>query len=979
MKRTLAPLHFTLLALAASQACGQTDNKLETIVVSGLRASAQSSVAVKKNAVEVVDAITAEDVGKLPDPNVAETLTRIPGVQGYRYGGEGASPVGVGSGVTIRGLSGQTGSQVNGRAYFTAGSREFNIESAIPGMIAGIDVYKNPTAEHVEGGIGGLVNIRTRKPSEFKSFTASLSTSQRWNDMARKADPELFGLVANRFDLGGGQRIGVLAAGVYQKSTGRSDSTPANGGATLRRVVRADTAEYATLAAANSANDPSKAMAAYVGRTDVSYLASVPTLATSSSVGANTPNTAGLTAEQIGNIIAAPAYSNPLFEETIKRTRKGLSLAADYRASDALRFYAEYDYTYYQYNQNYRALGVTDGANVQNLQLTPFNLTEGLANRNSNGGSDDVLVSKRLLSGSFLNSTFNTTANNVRQPYETGIAAGGVEWRATERLDLKADVNVIKATKRGEGPFATTNSAPGVYWTVNRVADGTPHTMTFSGPDVNDPKNYVFNTFSAGTHELFDDKGYAGAFSGAYRLDEGFISKLKFGARLASQQSLYTVTSTPDGRLTTDGLALAANGSNAINVGSRTGLIVYAPTNGMGGTAGYAGGFPVYDAEQLTGDQARAAFPASNISPLSAQTEILASRRFLKERTLAGYVMGEFSAYDDRLRGNFGVRVVQTHSRAVARVANNLTSPVSYPEVERTTSYTNVLPSVNVIYDLTDDTLLRLAYGKGLTRAPIDQLNPSQIVNQVNGTGTQGNAELKPLTADSVDVSFEKYFNKTNYAALGLFNKQIKGFVNGIAECQTVATAPAYSGTFANGCSNGQYAITRSVNAESGYVRGVELSGQWFFGDGLLKNFGAAGSYTYVTTSNPINFGTAQAPRIVETPQPMQSKHNFSLTGLYEDSRLSARVVYTWRSESVLFGVSVNPIDGRYIGAYGILDGSLNYKVTDALTLTFNASNLTNKGLDRFVGEPGAYQTGIERQHYLNGRTYAVGLRYKFD
>src|SRR5262245_929029 len=177
----------------------------QTVVVTGIRASARSSVAIKRDSAEVVDSITAEDIGKLPDPNVAETLTRIPGVQGYRYGGEGASPVGSGSGLTIRGLSGQTASQVNGRAFFTAGSREFNIEGAIPGMVAGIDVYKNPTAEHIEGGIGGLVNIRTRNPSDFKGLTASLAVNGRWNDLAKKTDPELFGLVANRFDLGGGQ------------------------------------------------------------------------------------------------------------------------------------------------------------------------------------------------------------------------------------------------------------------------------------------------------------------------------------------------------------------------------------------------------------------------------------------------------------------------------------------------------------------------------------------------------------------------------------------------------------------------------------------------------------------------------------------------------------------------------------------------------------------------------------------------------
>src|SRR4051812_46591364 len=172
-KQILASVQLTVMALAVGQAYAQTAPAAEgdaaVVVVSGIRASARSSLAIKRDTMEVVDSITAEDIGKLPDPNVVETLTRIPGVQGYRYGGEGASPVGAGSGLTIRGLSNLTSSQMNSRAYFTAGSREFNIESAIPGMIAGVDVYKNPSAEHIEGGIGGLVNIRTRNPSDFKS------------------------------------------------------------------------------------------------------------------------------------------------------------------------------------------------------------------------------------------------------------------------------------------------------------------------------------------------------------------------------------------------------------------------------------------------------------------------------------------------------------------------------------------------------------------------------------------------------------------------------------------------------------------------------------------------------------------------------------------------------------------------------------------------------------------------------------------
>src|SRR5687768_15797934 len=255
------------MALGSSVTAQQVKaEELEEVLVTGVRQSLKTSLDVKRNTMEIVDSITAEDIGKLPDPNVAETLTRIPGVQGYRYGGEGASPVGEGSGITIRGLTGQTASRVDGRAYFTAGGREFNIESAIPGMISGIDVYKNPSAEHIEGGIGGLINLRTRKPLDFSGLTVSTAVSARYNDVSEETSPEGFGLFADRWTVGDGE-MGFLIAANYQESDNRSDSNPGSRGAQTRRSVRADSPEFATLSGANQA---------YAGRSDVWFLADVP-------------------------------------------------------------------------------------------------------------------------------------------------------------------------------------------------------------------------------------------------------------------------------------------------------------------------------------------------------------------------------------------------------------------------------------------------------------------------------------------------------------------------------------------------------------------------------------------------------------------------------------------------------------------------------------------------------------------------------
>ena len=155
-----------------SEGVAQAAGEDEAIVVTGLRASLQSAQARKRNADQIVDSIVAEDIGKLPDVNTTEALQRISGVQIARDRGEGGS-------VAIRGLS-QVLTTVNGREVVTiaapgggAGTRGFNLQDFPAELLAGIDVYKTPSANLIEGGIGGLIDLRTRRPLDFKGLFLS--------------------------------------------------------------------------------------------------------------------------------------------------------------------------------------------------------------------------------------------------------------------------------------------------------------------------------------------------------------------------------------------------------------------------------------------------------------------------------------------------------------------------------------------------------------------------------------------------------------------------------------------------------------------------------------------------------------------------------------------------------------------------------------------------------------------------------------
>lgn len=949
-------------AAASGKAKPEGSMELEEVIVTGMRQSMASSVSIKMNTMEIVDSITAEDIGKLPDPNVAETLTRIPGVQGYRYGGEAASPVGEGSGITIRGLSGQTASRVDGRSYFTAGGREFNIEAAIPGMIAGIDVYKNPSAEHIEGGIGGLINLRTRLPFDFGGLTVSGAVSQRYNDVVEKTAPEAFGLFANRWQVGDSE-IGFMIAGNYQESDNRSDSDTIFGrGPQTRRAVRADSAEYTTLSAANQA---------YAGRSDVWYLADA--------------NYAAFPEAERANLISALGQEKHIFQEDIHRVRKGVSTAFQWRLNPELEFYAQGNYNYYLYDQSYRFAILGDNRHVQNLATNPYTFDEDFLNRNLNGGANELVMGQRLASGTFLGSSVRMTGGSEHRPYETWLTAAGAIWQPTDALNVRFDMSYIKADQSQDNRAVNIASRQGLTWDITRDLTTTPHRLSFSGPSLSDPANFVYNTYDNGSNRVWDDDGWDARVDLKYALEMPFLTAIKAGTRFATQTDRFSDFGFGGRPLTTNGQALASNQSNAIPLTSMSEVIELAPTNWLDGRAGYGGGYVVYSPDALWGDNVLNHFPNANIPREGSYPENLLARRYASEKSYAGYVMGEF-AYDELIKGNLGVRVVKTDLSARSMVrsyvdtgavdanGNRIIVPGDIVPYSQSNSYTDVLPSFNVTGYLTPTTLLRFGYAKGITRPSLGDLNPSVSVNTTNATGAAGNPDLQPLEAHSFDLALEKYFSEINYVSAGVFYKKIDGFFVGRPECVSLPFAPDPVST---PCADpSQYEITIRDNAEKGYARGAEVAFQTFFDflPGMFRNFGAAGSYTYLETKNPVPMNG----QIVDTPMPFQSKDNWTLSGMYEDDFISARLVYTYRSDFVLFGVDAWPSFGRYVKGYGILDAAVNFNLPSNFSLSLNASNLTDAAPHRYSGEPGGYESDFQVQRFLNGRNFGIGLRYKF-
>jgi iron complex outermembrane recepter protein len=201
--------------------------QLEEIVVTGIRASLQNAQSLKENSPTIQDSIVASDIGKLPDVTAVEALQRITGVQIGRDLGEGGGTVSIGgssvnSGIEIRGLP-QVETTLNGREVFSAtGSRVLNFEDIPSSLLAGIDVYKDPTADLLEGGIGGTVDLRTHKPFDFQGLEIESSAAEQYGDMVGTAKPEFTALASDRWETGVGEMGALLSFG-YQDRSYRED------------------------------------------------------------------------------------------------------------------------------------------------------------------------------------------------------------------------------------------------------------------------------------------------------------------------------------------------------------------------------------------------------------------------------------------------------------------------------------------------------------------------------------------------------------------------------------------------------------------------------------------------------------------------------------------------------------------------------------------------------------------------------------
>lgn len=891
------------------------------IVVTGVRASLSSAQSIKRNADQIVDSIVAEDIGKLPDRNVAEALQRITGVQIQRSYGEGSS-------VAIRGLS-QVRTEINGRDIFTAsGGRSLSLEDVPSELLAGVDVYKNPSAELIEGGIGGLINLRTRKPFDFDGFKLSASGGVNYYDLYGASKPQANLLVSDRWNTGIGE-IGVLVDVAFQQTAFRQDQISSQPFYLLNEARNAD---------GTFVNPVDAATAAGLGRTGKpTYL--------SHGVGIG---------EYLGD-----------------RRRLGIDVALQWKPTDTLQFTGEYIRSDYKFRYADYSYFAYTGDNPITPDFTkPFTYDED----------------GNFRSGTFVNVPTNANTSLETRHSVTSDYSLNAKWTPSDRLTINGDFQYIRGTTDGQRSIVILGSTAESLFLA--TGNGVP-TMLIS-PDANaangnglttDPANYASGAGYLDHIEHSVGTEYAGRLDAKYTFD-GFLKSIAVGLRY-TDRSAVTDSSTYAYYGLTRPLA-----SSLYELRPFRGE-VYRGYQGVPEGAIFFDRNIVLDYDATRAALAPYVDPSQTQALLNGVGYQPSDRNTQSEKTYTAYGVARFGTSDFAVPfdGNIGLRVVKTkvgtsgfESRApqVQTGVDTTTGlpifgngPVSFVPISVDSDYTKFLPSVNLTFHLTEKLQLRLAGSKALTRPDFTQLNPNVSINEFVATGgqrvaTSGNANLKPLTATQFDASLEYYFSRTGSLYAAGFYKKVDGFIANI-------TGPE---NYSFGNNTYTYQVTRPVNGDNGKIKGFEVGANTFFDflPGWLSGFGTQANFTFVDSKAPSPGATDTSGNRLLVPLEQLSKYSYNVIGFYDRGPLSARAAYNWRSKYVVTtagnGSGNLPI---FNAARGQLDASITYTVAPHFALTVDGTNLTNTENRTYYGIASRPQSYV-----LNDRRISVIARLTY-
>ncbi|MBT0667906.1 TonB-dependent receptor [Novosphingobium profundi] len=932
-----------LPAIASAQAGDDTAASSDTttadenaIIVTGIRASLEGSIDRKRNAEVVVDSITAQDIGALPDRSVSEALQRVPGVTLQRTSDarDPARLSGEGGGVFIRGLS-FVRSELNGRDVFSANNgNSLSFEDISADLLSGVDVYKNPSADMIEGGIGGTIDLRTRKPFDAPGFVAAFSGDINYADLRQKSFMSGSALVSNRWDTGLGE-IGVLVSYSVSNIGNRTDSI--------------STGRY------------------------------VPTTVTEDDLaGATNPSVA------VGDTVYIPnsmGYRRIDWQQ--KRTAFDGSL--QWRPSSTLEFTAEALISKATPHDTEFAMGDWSQPETYNDSYTYGSAGELISgtvdgrnlNMDTRAGSQTKKTQDYSFKAKWEPDDHWTVSTDLQYVKSTSkvysmTAFTGVDTDATFDFDFGGDTPYLSITPTDSSQTFTDASTNWWAAAMDHLEDNEADEWAWRG-DV----EYKFD----------DDSFLKSLKAGARYTNRNAITRqTTYNWSLLSAQypsSAWNAVYLNQTSANMSSFQTFPNFFRGEANNPTSGLWFPAASLVTQGT-GYA-----YDQLQQTITNGWGWSPLdSDVSQSAASGGI----NDQTQETWAGYLVARYGMWESpigRFDGNVGVRVVHTNLSALGTGASVgtitgtctasdcsdfeaaqafIASGLAMDATSGKNSYTDILPSFNFRYFVNDDFQIRFAASKSITRPSFTQLNPYTSLGfsfdgtgTPNGTGvggtttaftgTAGNPNLKPTQAINLDLSFEYYYGRSNSLTLGLFYKDIKDYIfSGLVQ-QDYTSVDGQTITFD---------VTQQTNGSHGQIKGMELAYTQFFDflPGALSGIGFTGNVTYVDSSGGKNtavnvFDSSQTTNAgLELPLEGLSKWSYNAALVYEKYGISARAAYNWRSSYLLTTSAANINYPVWADAYGQLDASILFDVGDHFKIGVQATNLLDSRTYLRVGDP---------------------------
>lgn len=859
-------------------AAAEKAKEMDVVEVTGIRRGIESAIAIKQESTSIIEAVSAEDIGKLPDSSIAESIARLPGLAAQRVAGRATT-------ISIRGLAGDFSTTLlNGREQVSSGdNRGVEFDQYPSELLNQVVVYKTPDANLVAQGISGTVDLQTVRPLSFGKRVVALNGRYEKNSVGEVNpgyDDTGYRFSASYIDQFADNTIGIALGFARLDSPGQAERWNAWG--------------YPTDTVAGQAN--------------TRILGGTESFATSTS-----------------------------------NVRDGLMAVVEWAPSDT--YSGSLDLYYSQFERVETTRGLQTGLGWSGGTL-----------------SNPVVENGILVGGRYTG--VRPVLRNDRNKREDDIFAIGFknEFTFNDYWTGMADFSMSKAN-RDESileTYAGAATSDTVDFTLN-TRTGLPNLdfgLDYTDPNVvrlRDPGGWGQDGYVK--YPAFEDKLTSARFSLSRAFDSAMFSSLDFGSNWSRREKSRAVA---------EAFLDLANNRTPVPIPSN---LLQGAANlsltGIPGIISYSvpGAFGIYT-------------PRTNVN-----ADILNKDWNVDETVITSYIKLNIDGMlgDIPVRGNIGIQHVAADQESEGFALPNSNATGAQP-FKAGTDYSDVLPSLNLIFSLTDEQSVRLGIAKQVARPRMDQMraNNNFSIDQTRNiySGGGGNPELEPWRATSFDLSYEYYlFGGKGYLSGAAFHKDLKSYIYD----QTVDfdfsvfdlsgfTGPRPPTTIGR--------FTRPTNGDGGSINGWEFAMSIPFGEltPVLDGFGVQGSYSDTRSSvKPLGPGTSQ-------PLPGLSRYVSNITLYYEKSGFSTRV--SQRSRSAFIG----EIQGfgadretRYIQGEDLIDFQASYAFSgdwDGLSILLQVNNVTNEAYQEFFRDPNTPDRPRSYNEY--GRTYLLGATYKF-